>query len=235
MQNRWHFSCFTYRSLCYWFRRFEVVAPHGHRIYSSFHPCPDLRVQHTSNKLVLLRCQRIFPMRIRSQPFQTVSLFIQLFTQKVAEQVKNDNTELATTSEGSIVDRLTKWLWQPVSHQRQDWYRFLHCILGPSENKEDQLNLFFSFLESSSLSCPPQAPQVERSLVVPVGDEVILTCYTEISRSEAQNELQVWWTKDGNTIISGQIKVLYTTAFCRCTHIFSILYLLSYKKRLLVW
>ncbi|XP_030265333.1 uncharacterized protein LOC115576868 isoform X2 [Sparus aurata] len=50
------------------------------------------------------------------------------------------------------------------------------------------------------------APQVERSLVVPVGDEVILTCYTEISRSEAQNELQVWWTKDGNTIISGQIK-----------------------------
>lgn len=106
------------------------MAPHGHRIYSSFHPCPDLRAQHTSNKLVFLRCQRIFPMRIRSQPFQT----------------------------GSIVDRLTKRLWQPVSNQDRTGTDSYIVFQAHQKIKKINLICFSPFLSLLLFLAPPSTP-----------------------------------------------------------------------------
>ncbi|KAM8722104.1 uncharacterized protein AB9X84_004866 isoform 1-T3 [Acanthopagrus schlegelii] len=106
--------------------------------------------------------------------------------------------------------------------------RFMGRIRLPSEEKVREgdwsvvlqsamfsdLDIYECILEGrktlSTVWLTVTAPQVERSLVVPVGDTAILSCYIEISRSESQNELQVWWTKDGNIIITGQTRGLVT-------------------------
>ncbi|XP_029303299.1 histone-arginine methyltransferase CARM1 [Cottoperca gobio] len=45
-------------------------------------------------------------------------------------------------------------------------------------------------------------PHVEGSIVVPAGDMVDLSCYVQISRSQSLNDLQIWWTRNGITIVS---------------------------------
>ncbi|XP_044044331.1 uncharacterized protein LOC122872316 isoform X2 [Siniperca chuatsi] len=56
------------------------------------------------------------------------------------------------------------------------------------------------------------APHVEHFLEVPVGDVVVLACYIQISRSQSPNDLQVWWTRNGSTIVSIEKEALFYTA-----------------------
>lgn len=56
----------------------------------------------------------------------------------------------------------------------------------------------------------PQAPHVERSPLVPVGGMVDLACFIQISRGQSPNDLQVWWTRNGSTIVSTEKEVQYT-------------------------